>query len=171
MPRKKVWNFHASIHKHTFSWNPFNPHCNDDGQWPDTLQCTPPVFWVRQTPHTMAENISYRCRLNPMFSIGQQALTRLTYQKRSSQTKIWKSFCINISCILHQLVAKPLLLIPSFFIRHLNIYNLIMIQFLRLIFSLTVIFKFLKRIIARSDLASSMHAENPGSCAVWDTAA
>lgn len=80
-------------------------------------------------------------------------------------------FCINISCILHQLVAKPLLLIPSFFIRHLNIYNLIMIQFLRLIFSLTVIFKFLKRIIARFDLASSMHVENPQSCAVWDTAA
>lgn len=70
-------------------------------------------------------------------------------------------FCINISCISHQLVPKPLLLISSFFIRHLNIYNLIMIQFLRLILSLTVIFKFLRRIIARSDLASFMHVENP----------
>lgn len=132
--------------------------------------------WVRQIPHTTAENILYRCRLNPMFSIGLYVLTWTTYQKRCSQTKCNlylkdNSFCINISCISHQLVAKPLLFI-HFYMNHLNIYNLTK-DFLDS-FSLTVIL-FVKRIIARSDFVSFMPVKNPHnvkvSCAVQDTAA
>ena len=187
--RRKRWTFSCFYTKaylqllqtETFpvSWSSFNQHHNDDGQWPNTLLYILLVWLGKADPTHQGRKHLVPLQIKPHVLIGLYALTWSAYQKRRSQTKCKlylkdNSFCINISCISHQLSAKQFLFIRWFLyepFKHLQFnerYNFLDS------FSLTAIFKLVKRIIARFDLASSMHVENPHdvevSCAASDTA-